>query len=174
MPLSSLVAVNAEDVVAVATEETVLGRVVRDLSTHCGTYGMGGPGFLGLLLDTHGDGPSEWLILTLWGAGDWVSANGRWITANLEQYAQQRPWTSYYGGDNRWDELSPLIVGKRIQKFDVREREFEMVVGDVRFTLVEDASTRPIFAGSREPRILEPGTDLRQGWILARTPAVRI
>jgi hypothetical protein len=53
------------------TAERVVGRTVGEICTCAGTYGMGGPGFLGLRL---GD---EWLIIAIWGAASWVQVDGR-------------------------------------------------------------------------------------------------
>ena len=45
-------------------DKSPIGRKIVGFCTHLGTYGMGGPGFFGLLLDT-----DEYLVYTAWHAG---------------------------------------------------------------------------------------------------------
>lgn len=159
--------VTPRDVKAKATPALVLAREVLSWTTHGGTYGMGGPGFLGFELAPGNARPREWLLLTLWSAGDWVLANKRWVTASPEQYAVQRPWSSYYGGDRTWDELGPLIVGKWLTRFSLWNSGFELIIGDVVFTFSDDPKDRPIYTGTGEPRVLPPKANLHDAWILA-------
>jgi hypothetical protein len=50
----------------------IMGRRVLDTCQRMGTYGMGGPGFMGLELARGNDRKKEWLVLTLWAAESWV------------------------------------------------------------------------------------------------------
>jgi hypothetical protein len=52
--------------------KNLLNRKVFMTKTNLGTYGMGGPGFLGFGLEKTSLRPCEWLVLRLWGAADWL------------------------------------------------------------------------------------------------------
>lgn len=49
----------------------VIGREIVGWIPYAGTYGMGGPGFVGF------DLKDEWLIFAIWGAADWMRLDGR-------------------------------------------------------------------------------------------------
>lgn len=133
---------------------------------------MGGPGFLCFHLAAGLDRPAEWLILTLWGGDNWVTANDRWIGCHSNQYSVQRPWHGFQ--EVGWDDLSPLLIGKQLTAFELQPRSFKMTIGDVVLALSEDPATRPLYGGSGQPHLLKPDTDLRLAWILADTSGVVI
>jgi len=166
--------VDGQPVIFSPPKERVLGRRVLEWSGHCGTYGQGGPGFFGLRLAATGVYPEEWLMLRLWGADDWLNINGRWLSANPKQYndTNQPLYSNFHGAS--WDVFGPLVVGKKVSKFDVHERAFCVEIGDAKIGLTEDPASRPTYAGSKEPRVLSPGDDLRKAWIIAVKPWVRI
>jgi hypothetical protein len=56
--------------------DRLLNRRVLDWSSK-GTYGMGGPGFFGILLEGNTFYPKEWLILSLWGSASWLLLDGK-------------------------------------------------------------------------------------------------
>lgn len=127
---------------------TVAGRCIQGWMAYAGTYGMGGPGFLAFQL-----GEREWLMISLWGAADWVELNG----AILSSYNQ--------------DEVSSMLVGSRIVSIAVSKSSFSMEVeGNLLFHIAESAAGRPIFPGTGLPRQLGPDEDLRLGVFLAPTP----
>ncbi len=72
---------NLNNITCLATPKRVIGRKIVKWSSGCGSYGQGGPGFFGLYLGGFGEYPSEWLILTLWGAANWLHVNGRPLMA---------------------------------------------------------------------------------------------
>ena len=91
-------------------KERILGLEVKGISTHLGTYGMGGAGFFGILLNN-----GEFLTYAIWGAGNYVIINDRVVECNLEFYTKTRPWLSSFGEDKTWDELSDVIVGSKLE-----------------------------------------------------------
>ncbi|MEW6279720.1 MAG: hypothetical protein AB1758_13920 [Candidatus Eremiobacterota bacterium] len=147
-----------------ATPDRVVGRRVLQVTFCAGSYGMGGPGFLGLRLDS-----GEWLVCTLWGAEDWITVNGQWLGCHPAQYQQQRP----LHGES-WDDFAPLVLGREIASFACSERACALRVGDALLEITDDPADRPLFFGSREPRQLQPGEDLRQAWVLATTDDIPI
>lgn len=91
--------------------DQILGLEVIGVSTHLGTYGMGGAGFFGLLLSN-----SDFLTYAVWGAGNYVIINNRVVECNPKLYNKTRPWLSNYGGNETWDDLTSFISGSRIEK----------------------------------------------------------
>lgn len=152
---------------------SLLGRKVISFSSSCGTYGQGGPGFVGFKLEANGTHPEEWLILCLWGAAYWLTVNGRWLGAHPDQYHIQKPMMSDISGRN-WDEFSPLVLGSVIDQFDVAEESCEIKIGDACIVLSEDQDSRPPYPGTGLSRELAEEDDLRRAWILASAPWVQI
>src|SRR5262245_29694884 len=66
----------------------VIGREILGWIPYAGSYGMGGPGFVAFNL---GD---EWLIVAIWGAGDWMRFDDR-LLADIfaDKHERQRGWT---------------------------------------------------------------------------------
>ncbi len=50
-----------------------------------GSYGMGGPGFFGILLDSKHPYPKEWLILSLWGSDSWLLLKGKELRLQVSE-----------------------------------------------------------------------------------------
>ena len=154
-----------------------------EVAYHAGTYGMGGPGFFGLLLTASLRAPEEWLLCTLWGAGSWMIVDGRWLLAHPEQYAQKKPLygtiyeRSVYGWlnatDEIWDEFRPRVIGQTLRSFVCERQSRELLIGQSTLQITKDAGTRPIFYGSKRLRCLTWRHDLRRAWVLANTAAIR-
>jgi len=56
------------------TERLTNRRILKRASK--GSYGAGGCGFFGILLDSNADYPKEWLFLALWGSNSWLLLDG--------------------------------------------------------------------------------------------------
>ncbi|MEN7551235.1 hypothetical protein AAG747_25175 [Rapidithrix thailandica] len=54
---------------------SLLGRKITSINPHLGTYGMGGAGFFGFLLDNH-----HYLVYTAWGAQNYIRLNDQVIS----------------------------------------------------------------------------------------------
>ena len=152
--------------------DRLMYRQIKEWSSACGTYGMGGPGFFGLLLAQTPTYPEEWLMLRIWGASSWVLVNGTWLNAHPQQYEVQRPLHSNYS-DAQWDEFGPLVIGHVIQRFDVHERSFELNIGSAHIQLTDGSDSRPPYPAG-DPRVLADDDDLREAWIIAPYPWVRV
>ena len=64
----------------------LIGQTVKEWTPHVGTYGMGGPGFLGLLSG------AGWLIVALWGAPSWFQLDGRQLEDfHWDKHGRERP-----------------------------------------------------------------------------------
>lgn len=143
--------------------EQVIGRTVEEICPNVGTYGMGGPGFFGLRLG------SEWLVIPVWGAGEWMTARGRCVrNAFHHQYGHPRPWL---GGGS--DELSVQLVGQRVRSIDVRRHSLRIVFENGFDLTIEGGSDhRPMFEGTKEPRLFTDNDDLRKAVFLAPTDEI--
>jgi hypothetical protein len=73
-----------------ARPELVEGRQVLGFIPYAGTYGMGGPGFFALQLAAGNGRPTEWLVCMLWGAGNRMLVNRRWLAAHPGLHQEQR------------------------------------------------------------------------------------
>ena len=151
---------------------SLIGRKVIEFSPSCGTYGQGGPGFVGFNLEADESQSGEWLILCLWGAACWLKVNGQCLGAHPEQYNIHRPLMSNFSGQ-KWDEFSPQVVGANIKRFDVSEKSFIVDIGEAHIVLSEDPNDRPLYPVGKL-RDLMPVDDLRQAWKLAIAPWVNV
>ncbi len=140
----------------------VVGRMVDEICTHVGTYGMGGPGFFGLRLN------QEWLVVAVWCADSWIEVNGRIIADTFWKDAgMPRPWIT-----EERDELTERLVGQEITRFELNKHSLCIHAGDLDLIVAEEADRRPILAGSKEPRQFASEDDLRQAVFLSPTAEI--
>ncbi len=145
----------------------VIGRIVDRISDHLGTYGMGGPGFFGLRFGT------EWLVIAIWGAAEWMVAQGRCVGDTFyEKYGRQRPWLHNLSMDS-YDELSAHIVGQPAKSIDVQEHSLKILFENgFDLTIEESPDNRPLFEGTKKPRIFQKSDDLRRAVFLSPTDEI--
>jgi hypothetical protein len=141
----------------------VIGRTVEEICPYVGTYGMGGPGFFGLRLG------SEWLVIAVWGAGEWMVSQGRRVQDSFhDNYGRARPWIARLEDES--DELSAHLIGQRVRSIDVRRHSLRLVFeNEVDLTIEETSDRRPLFEGTKEPRRFSDDDDLRRAVFLAPT-----
>ncbi len=96
--------------------QALKGQSILEISFNKGTYGQGGPGFVGLLLESP-DGKKEWMIFTIW-AADWsMLFDDHWVGAHPMFYEQQKPLYSNYSSKTKnliWDLMSKNIINGKI------------------------------------------------------------
>jgi hypothetical protein len=114
-----------------ADPDDLVGATVRGWTPNAGTYGMGGPGFVGLDL---GD---RWLVVTVWGAASWIRVDDRL----LEDVPAGDPgvlvgWT-----------ITACVVERTWLTIDLSDPD-----GAHALRLASDPADRPVFAGDRRPR----------------------
>ncbi len=141
----------------------VLHRTIDEWIPCAGTYGMGGPGYLGFRLG------SDWLIVAIWGAGDWFRLDGRLLSDVMwEQEARPAPWEAEPS-----EVFAGLFAGHSFTDLVVRRDSLTARLDSGRiFSLSADPADRPILAGSGEPRSFGPGDDLRDLVFLAPTSEI--
>lgn len=165
----------------------VVGRRVDEVCDHVGTYGMGGPGFFGLRLG------HQWLVVAVWGAGEWITAKGRRVEDHShETDGRPRPWLDC-SNEERGDDLSPSLVGAQITRLAVGRHEMQMefsngfdltITGAIPGAQVlreefrpslseavtgEELRRRASLPGALEPKQLGPEDDLREAVFLSPT-----
>lgn len=144
------------------TAGMVIGRTVDEIRTQVGTYGMGGPGFLGLRLG------GEWLVIAIWGAASWAQVDGRIVEDVFwDKNGRPRPWITGEG-----DELSGVLVGRPITSFEVARHSLAARIGERTLSVTESPESRPILEGNKEPRSFEPADDLRRAVFLSPTTEI--
>lgn len=142
------------------TAKDIVGRRVDEVSACVGTYGMGGPGFFGIRLG------EEWLIIALWGAGEWIRADGLLVVDHwYEEYGRAIPWIC-----NNSDRLSPKIIGRQIISSEIKPHSMEIVLSrGFSVSIDESHEYRPILEGPKEPRTFVDSDDLRKAVFLSPT-----
>jgi len=63
--------------------ERLLNRRIIKWSSK-GSYGMGGPGFFGILLESKKPYQKEWLVLPLWGSAGWLLLDGKELRLHVD------------------------------------------------------------------------------------------
>jgi hypothetical protein len=138
----------------------VVGSTIDAWTPHAGTYGMGGPGFLGLRVG------AGWLVVALWGAPSWFRLNGRPLEDDFwDKHGRERPWLSEFepAPDN-------LFVGRRVVAISVERTSMTLTLdGGGVLELSPDPDDRPAFEGTGEKREIGPEDDLRSVVFVAPT-----
>ena len=160
-----------------ATSETVIGRKVVEWSTHCGTYGMGGPGFFGLRFDN-----DEWLILQLWGSEGWLHINHRVLSANSDVkgfneafdpvFPRDQCFKDHSVNDKALDDI--LNLPDVITEFEFSGNSGYLMLGETRISIEEDYTKRSYYCGISKPHIFPDDEDLKDAWIISSVPWVRV
>lgn len=132
-----------------------LNRKVFYASCHLGSYGMGGPGFLGLGLSKTADREPEFLVLRLWGADNWVHFDGKIIDNHPDQGEK-------YGNDKFCETVKDQIL----TSIDMQDKTCVLKIGDHVMEYRLDAKERPPLAGSGALRDLLPDESLLDAWIV--------
>jgi len=136
--------------------EDLVDLKVVETTTHAGTYGMGGPGFIGLKLDNE-----KIFIISLWGATGWVKIDGKILDdGNWEGQDELNEMS-----DNADNKLNALI-GKKIVSYECFEKSMKMEFDNgTKMTIDESPEERPRWKGTGELKIID--SDLREGCFLS-------
>ncbi|MCT4559513.1 MAG: hypothetical protein N4A61_15815 [Pelagimonas sp.] len=130
------------------TPEALIGRLIAEVSVQLGSYGMGGYGFLGLQLE------NQWLIVPIFGAGSWVSLDGRMVEAHDSSVE-----TWIVDGDDR--QFTKRLVGAQIETASLRKHGMKLTLSNgAVLEIADDPTTRPAFPGDSLLRAFLPEDDL--------------
>jgi hypothetical protein len=153
--------------------ERIAERQIIEWHDSLGSYGMGGPGFFGLRLAASGAFPEEWLVLTLWGADNWLLFDGRWVAAHPNQYGTQRPLVSNFAGEEQWDEFSEQVVGASIEGANITDSTSSITLEKDSITHIleipTDGSRLPLYGGSRALHAWLPSESFLDAWVISQS-----
>jgi hypothetical protein len=144
--------------------EAILRRRIRSTCPHIGSYGMGGPGFLGLELDPNQVRPNEWFVLCLWGAAQWCLFDGKPIESPY-----QFPDLPAFG----IDAFSREVSGGEIIEASIQDKSCELLIelsgASHRFEIPSDTRRLPPYGGTGGRRNLAPQDSLWDAWVVSPT-----
>ena len=142
------------------------GRIL-DVSSYLGSYGMGGPGFVGLKIRDSAVS-SCWLVVTVWGASGWLSIDDK--PCREGYFDEERREMEHAMGEPLPSLLK--LKGASIDEIEIDARHFSAklsVGGSVyQLRLLADSRSLPVHRGSKEPKIMEEGEDIRNAIIVTR------
>ncbi|WP_405106512.1 hypothetical protein MHH28_24940 [Paenibacillus sp. FSL K6-1217] len=107
--------------------DSLMGSRVAGFHRHLGTYGMGGPGFFGLLLEK--EGRRQYLVYAVWASGQYILLDGRVIECHLNYNRSHRPWVSSWAGEpeeEQWDELTAAVTGSLITAVHLADEALQL------------------------------------------------
>ncbi|TAK10239.1 MAG: hypothetical protein EPO39_00585 [Candidatus Manganitrophaceae bacterium] len=105
--------------------DRILHRSILCWSPNIGSYGMGGPGFWGFKLAESDPYPEEWLILTVWNAGDCLLFDGEKGERVAAEFIATHPEAGveafYQDYVARVNEITEKVIGSKIVEADITE-----------------------------------------------------
>ncbi len=138
---------------------------VLGVCSHLGSYGMGGPGFVGLKLKLP-SGRRIWVVFTIWGAAGWLTVGDDLLSDGYSPSDQQQ-----LANARRFRLLSEFVgstlKGVRLQQ-DIAELTFSGAAGPLHLCLRGDSSSLPVHSGSKQPKVLAASQDVRDAVIVSR------
>ena len=102
-------------------------RIV-DVSTCCGTYGMGGPGFFGLKLQ--GEYGTRWLTCCIWSAGEYILFDDKVLECHPDYAEKYTPLIAFGDYSNSLSKLKQTLSDMTVQAVDVSEDSIEITLID--------------------------------------------
>jgi hypothetical protein len=138
-------------------------KVMR-VCSYLGSYGMGGPGFVGLQLKLSSGRPI-WVVFTIWGAADWLTV-GDDLLADGYSPSEQRELANARRFRLLSDFVGSTLKGIRLQH-DIAELTFSSAAGPLVLCLRGDSSSLPVHRGSKQPKVLA-SQDVRDAVIISR------
>jgi hypothetical protein len=143
--------------------KALLDRPVDEVTTIVGTYGMGGPGFFGLRLG------EEWLVISIWGASDWILVDGRLVRDSYyERNGRDTPWIH-----EQENGLMPYLIGATITMLEIQKHNLTICFSNGAVLEIDDTPERRfIHEGSKQSRKFRWADDLRDAVFLSPTAEI--
>lgn len=180
----SFSAVRSRGVIGPMPEKWPEGRMLTDYSSHLGSYGQGGVGLSGWQCNR-----GSWFVLPLTSSDGWIwltreeiqpepdfrslkaVIDQRIIGVHPDQRGDFQPWEHRYAGHEQIRDMPDFGDEKAtIERFEATEAGFVLEAANGltrwRFAMGDDLP-RPIWAGSREPRLLAEGESVAGAFLLA-------
>ncbi|WP_425100012.1 hypothetical protein [Tropicibacter sp. S64] len=131
--------------------QALVGRRVVSASVTLGTYGMGGYGFFGLQLE-----PEDWLVVPVFGAAEWITLDGRLLVDGRER-PRRPPWIV----DADDSAMVSRLAGAVIVRGELERHAFSLAFDNgAVLAIARDARSRPVMAGTEQPRVFLDSDDL--------------
>ena len=102
-------------------------RIV-DVSTCCGTYGMGGPGFFGLKLQ--GEYGTRWLAYCIWSAGEHILLDDKVLECHPDYAEKYAPLIAFDDYANSISKLKQMLSDMTVKGVEVAEERIEITLID--------------------------------------------
>jgi hypothetical protein len=146
-----------------------VGATVLEVSTHLGTYGMGGAGFLGLRLADGRPPEPRWLVVTLWGAAGWATLDGDLLREEFggREHAELARAGRGFRSVEQCLPGSTLVAASCSDALLVLE--FERDGARQRLEIRADGRYVPPWSGSGRPRALGPDESLRDAVVVSES-----
>lgn len=103
-------------------KEKIIGKTILEINSHLGTYGMGGPGFFGLLLENN-----EYMVYSVWNADNYIFVNDRIVGCSQSCYHKVKPWISNFS-NFIWDDLTDYLVGSKIRDYSIEDDKCKLLL----------------------------------------------
>lgn len=157
----------------------IVGRTILDCNKYLGSYGMGGPGFFGLKLEKKGRFREEWLVLTMWGATEWLLIDNLWLEPSVGHFDPDKCFfkerkTMF---DEANEQVKTTFTGLTIAEFKLHKKSFSMILQDDtrihKLELPSDLKRLPPHGNDTE-RKWYAKDKLENGFIVSPTPYINI
>ena len=157
----------------------VIGRTIIDANPYLGSYGMGGPGFFGMKLEKKGRFREEWLVITMWGADQWLLFDGKWLDCHSDRFDSAKCIFPNYEGyfHKVMERVKMLFLGLTISDLKIRKKSFKMTLiklGNIHFLeLPNDLSKLPKY-GNNTDREWYPNDKMETAFLISPTQYINI
>lgn len=154
----------------------VIGRIIEDVSPYLGSYGMGGPGFLGFLLAKKSRYPQEWLVIRTWSAPGWLLLDNKWLECPLSYYDSKKCFfqeekTIFSECEKQYREA---FNGKQITDFFYGKRWFKMKIDNCFLEWPADLSKLPPYGNGNPRKWICKNETMEDAFLISSTPYINI
>ena len=108
--------------------ETLKNSRIVDVSTCCGTYGMGGPGFFGLKLQSKQG--TRWLNYCIWSAGEHILFDDNVLECHPDCAEKYVPLITFDDYSNSLERLKNRLSDMTIQEVVLSKESIEIMLVD--------------------------------------------
>ena len=143
----------------IGSESQFINRRVREVCSNLGSYGTGGPGFLGLRFS------NGWIVYRLWGADGWLTLNTKLLQESLfpEELAT-------YGIEKTAS--ANELIGAILNSIECSTDHYDLTFtkNDSKFclSLRRDGTAVPVLRGDGRPRIFADDEELKDAVVVSR------
>lgn len=110
--------------------ETLKNSRIVDFCHHLGTYGMGGPGFVGLKIQ--GDSGDRWLVYCVWNAGQYILLDNRVLECHPKFSEDYNPWIGFDHQEKSITAIKKLLDQAVIQNISLSHEALTITLTDAK------------------------------------------